>query len=73
MFLRSTCDQQVMIGDDTIAFTKGERIHTEDSYKYSVQEFLQLAEAAGFVDAGHWQDDQRWYSLFLLTGQDAQK
>ncbi|MEC7554297.1 MAG: L-histidine N(alpha)-methyltransferase [Pseudomonadota bacterium] len=73
MFLRSTCDQQVMIGDDTIAFTKGERIHTEDSYKYSVQEFLQLAEAAGFADAGHWQDDQGWYSLFLLTGQVAQK
>ena len=73
MFLRSVCDQQVMIGDDMISFSSGERVHTEDSYKYAVNEFLQIAQDAGFANAAHWQDDQAWYSLFLLTVEGAKE
>lgn len=67
MFLRSTCAQQVTIDGSVISVAAEERIHTEDSYKYTVEEFLQIAQRAGFTSSGCWQDPQAWYSLFLLT------
>jgi uncharacterized SAM-dependent methyltransferase len=66
MFLRSRVDQQVEISDAVIEFTAGEVIHTEDSYKYQPEEFLLLAQDAGFTKTALWQDSDAWYSLFLM-------
>jgi dimethylhistidine N-methyltransferase len=44
-------------------FAKGERIHTENSYKYTVPSFLALLEQAGFGHARHWSDPANWFSV----------
>nr|WP_238482493.1 L-histidine N(alpha)-methyltransferase [Noviherbaspirillum aridicola] len=42
-------------------FREGERIHTENSYKYTRQGFLQLLERAGFPAARTWTDEREWF------------
>jgi dimethylhistidine N-methyltransferase len=42
-------------------FAEGERIHTENSYKYTRQGFLQMLERAGFGAARTWTDEQGWF------------
>jgi L-histidine Nalpha-methyltransferase len=45
----------------------GERIHTENSYKYSVDGFHQLLRGAGFTRTDCWTDPQRWFAVFLAS------
>ncbi|MEN9868036.1 MAG: L-histidine N(alpha)-methyltransferase [Pseudomonadota bacterium] len=45
-------------------FAAGERIHTENSYKYTMQSFLDLLEQAGFGRAKYWCDENRWFAVF---------
>lgn len=66
MFLRSTRAQRVQIDDIEVSFEAGERIHTEDSYKYHPEEFEALAARGGFTRRGFWTDDNDDYSVFLL-------
>ena len=66
MFLRSTREQQVDIRGEVFTFAAGERLHTENSYKYAPGEFLQLAQASGFDSAGQWLDAQAYFGLYLL-------
>ncbi len=47
MYLISTHDQTVRINGHDIEFSAGERIHTESSYKYTVDGFSDLAARAG--------------------------
>lgn len=42
MYLMSLDNQSVNIAGETIDFKKGEMIHTENSYKYTVEEFEEL-------------------------------
>lgn len=44
----------------------GESLHTENSYKYSVASFQDLARQAGFTPAAHWTDERGWFSLHWL-------
>lgn len=44
-------------------FAKGERIHTENSYKYSLPAFLELLESAGLARARYWTDPSTWFAL----------
>jgi L-histidine N-alpha-methyltransferase len=46
------------------AFRAGERIHTENSYKYTVPRFEELLEEAGFAPATHWTDEREWFGVF---------
>jgi dimethylhistidine N-methyltransferase len=48
MHLVSRKVQQVHVGGATFAFDEGETIHTENSYKYTVDGFLRLAAEAGW-------------------------
>src|SRR6476659_5910008 len=54
MYLASEPAQQVSLLGHTFAFAKAERIHTENSYKYTVDEFQTLAREAG------WQPEEVW-------------
>ncbi|CAG2130540.1 L-histidine N(alpha)-methyltransferase [Cupriavidus numazuensis] len=45
-------------------FGEGERIHTEDSYKYRPGDFALLLEAAGFDDPVYWTDPLGWFAVF---------
>ena len=44
-------------------FRQGERIHTENSYKFRQQDILDLLEQAGFGDVRMWCDPQRWFAV----------
>jgi L-histidine N-alpha-methyltransferase len=46
---------------------EGERIHTENSYKYSVEGFDRLLRQAGFVQTTCWTDERRWFAVFLAS------
>ena len=49
------------------SLTAGERIHTENSYKYSVQGFERLLRQAGFARTTHWTDERGWFAVFLAS------
>lgn len=67
MHLESLRGQRVMLGGRSFDFRPGETIHTENSCKYSVGEFQQLARSAGFEPAACWTDPQQWFAVHLLT------
>jgi dimethylhistidine N-methyltransferase len=66
MFLEATRAHQVRAAERTITFAAGERLHTENSFKYAPEEFRKLAREGGFQQLAHWSDDQEWFSVFLL-------
>jgi dimethylhistidine N-methyltransferase len=45
-------------------FEAGERLHTENSYKYSVERFAALLQSAGFARTRCWVDAQGWFAVF---------
>lgn len=45
-------------------FEKGETIHTENSYKYTTNNFSSLLRDAGFSPTQLWQDENKWFALF---------
>lgn len=67
MFLESSCAQQVSIAGTTIEFAAGEQIHTENSYKYHPDEFVALAQGAGWSEELHLTDADSHFSVFLLA------
>jgi dimethylhistidine N-methyltransferase len=44
-------------------FREGERIHTENSYKYTPDGFVRLLERAGFHSARVWTDADAWFMV----------
>ena len=56
MHLASTKRQKVRIGETSIEFRAGETIHTENSYKYSVNSFQAMARGAGWAPLKAWTD-----------------
>jgi len=63
MHLISEIDQEVRIGAHRIAFREGEGIHTESSYKYTIDEFQTILRRAGFVCRKVWTDEDDLFSL----------
>lgn len=66
MHLESLKDQVVQIGDIEFFFKLGESIWTESSYKYTLDEFAQLAMTAGFTVERIWTDAQGFFSVQYL-------
>jgi L-histidine Nalpha-methyltransferase len=67
IYIRSLAEQVVTVAGCRFRFAEGERIHTEDSCKYSVREFQQLAMRAGFAPSRVWTDAGQLFSIHLLT------
>lgn len=67
MHLVSLRDQRVGIGGRVFRIRAGESIHTENSRKYSVDEFRRLARGAGFEPTACWTDPDRLFSVHYLT------
>ncbi len=66
MHLVSQRDQTVRILGERFTFTAGETIHTENSYKYSLPRFRDLAEQAGWTLQQSWMDDDGLFSVHAL-------
>jgi dimethylhistidine N-methyltransferase len=67
MHLVSLRDQTVHLDDVTISFRRGETIWTENSYKYHLDEFAEMAAAAGFEVVRVWTDQRKWFSVQYLV------
>lgn len=52
------------------AFATGERIHTENSYKWALPDFAALLVAAGFGAVRHWSDADGGFALFVAAAGD---
>jgi L-histidine Nalpha-methyltransferase len=68
MHLVSLARQTVRIGRHRFEFDAGESIHTENSYKYSVEGFRALAARAGYAGRKVWTDRK---GLFALHGLES--
>lgn len=64
MHLESLRKQEFRLDDITVSFRKGETIHTENSYKYSREEFFSMLRNAGFNTITDWVDSGGNYALF---------
>jgi dimethylhistidine N-methyltransferase len=68
IYIKSLADQIVTVAGRAIGFAAGERIHTEDSCKYTIGEFQRMAAHAGFRPGRHWTDADALFSVHLLEG-----
>ena len=63
MHLEAQTEIEVNWQNQSRHFFKGERIHTENSYKYTLENFLQLLTNVGFLPVKHWVDDNQWFAV----------
>ncbi|HEY3698598.1 MAG TPA: L-histidine N(alpha)-methyltransferase [Spongiibacteraceae bacterium] len=66
MHLVSRVDQIVTIAGEAIKIAAGEKIHTENSYKYTRPSFIALATEAGLRCQQTWHDQQDYFTLYYL-------
>jgi len=66
MHLRCIKSHTAVLAGQPLEFTDGELVHTEYSYKYHPEEFIALAERAGFTHKALWQDAKKWYSFMYF-------
>jgi dimethylhistidine N-methyltransferase len=67
MHLVSARQQTVHVCGTPFEFAEGESLHTENSYKYTIEGFRDLARAAGLAPGAVWCDPQRRFSLHWLA------
>jgi L-histidine Nalpha-methyltransferase len=72
MHLASLRRQKVKVAGDTFDFRVGETIHTENSYKYSVESLGALARGAGWQPAAVWTDARKYFSIQAFRLADKQ-
>jgi dimethylhistidine N-methyltransferase len=68
IYIESLREQTVRIAqlDAEVHFGEGEQIHTENSYKYDLEDIANLAAETGFTRARTWLDSQERFSSNLL-------
>jgi dimethylhistidine N-methyltransferase len=69
MHLRSLLPQLVRVNRTVFRFREGETIHTENSYKYSVSEFIELGHQAGLKPIRYWQDQEGLFSVYYFENE----
>ncbi len=67
MHLASLRRQKVRILGKCFEFRAGETIHTENSYKYTIESFAALARGAGWSIGAVWTDPERYFSVQALV------
>jgi dimethylhistidine N-methyltransferase len=66
MHLASLKRQRLRVCGECVDFRAGETIHTESSYKYSVESFGALARGAGWTPTAVWTDADNYFSVHAL-------
>lgn len=67
MHIRSLRAQSAEVLGEHFSFAESERIHTENSHKYSVAEFQDLARSAGWEPVEAWTGEEKLFSLHYLV------
>lgn len=65
MHLEAKVDHLMRWRNGCRSFAQGERIHTENSYKYRVADFVTLLNRAGFSQTQVWTDEHAWFAVIL--------
>lgn len=73
MHLVSRANQVVHLAGYQIEFERGESIHTENSYKYDLEELAEQTERAGLRLTHQWTDHNNYFALVYLTAIDRSK
>lgn len=63
MYLEARHAITVKWQDGERRFQQGERIHTENSYKYTPEDFVRLLQQAGFKVTRTWSDANDWFMV----------
>jgi dimethylhistidine N-methyltransferase len=66
MNLISLKRQRVHFAGAQIDFAAGEAVHTEDSHKYTIESFREMAARAGFTPRAVWTDADRLFAIHWL-------
>ena len=66
MYLVSLKRQSVTLCGQRFDFAQGEAVHTEDSHKYTIESFREMAARAGFMPRAVWTDEDRLFSIHWL-------
>ncbi|ROS05546.1 dimethylhistidine N-methyltransferase [Sinobacterium caligoides] len=66
MHLISQQAHNVSVLDEQLSFAQGESIHTENSYKYTIESFSELVARAGFRITKSWLDGDQLFSVHYL-------
>jgi dimethylhistidine N-methyltransferase len=66
MHLISKRQHTLRINGHQFEFEEGEGLHTENSYKYAPDEFIDMATINGFVELRHWVDEDGMFAIYLL-------
>ncbi len=72
MHLIATRPTRISIADRRFEFDAGDSIHTENSHKYSVKDFRELAASAGLESLRVWKDPQGLFSMHWLQSSQPQ-
>lgn len=67
MHLTARSSQTVRWPGGSRTFGEGERIHTENSYKYRQDTAVDLLARAGFADAQVWTDPDGWFAVIYAN------
>jgi len=70
MHLISRKAQTVRVLGRSFSFRAGETIHTENSYKYSLERFAALARGSGWTPRACWTDGAGMFSVHALVASD---
>jgi len=70
MHLISRVQQSVNLEDYTFTFAQGENIHTENSHKYTPEEFTALAAKSGWRGLRKWLGEEQMFGVYLLQSID---
>jgi dimethylhistidine N-methyltransferase len=70
MHLISKKSQTARLLGTSFSFRAGESIHTESSYKYSLDRFTALARGSGWTPRASWTDKAGMFSVHALVASD---
>ena len=67
IYLCSTADQQIKVGQHEFEIAEGELINTEYSYKYDLGDVQRMATDAGIAMTHAWLDELNWFGVFFFS------
>ncbi|MCG8582613.1 MAG: L-histidine N(alpha)-methyltransferase [Bacteroidales bacterium] len=69
MHLESKCTQTILLNNNQISITlqAGETIHTENSYKYTIDKLRAIGELGGMRIEGLYSDTKEWFNLVYFV------
>ena len=70
MHLVSLKKQEVKLADQVFVLQEGDNLHTENSYKFSVDSIQQMALSQGLQAGPVWTDPERWFGLLWFDIPD---